>query len=160
LCAVGVALVSQGAQASSTSYFSGGQCTGYPFPAYVTRSSSSGEVYADTVTDDPEVLGDRLMCAIERSSNESIASTPAAPKDLLSATITVSESSGSCELWLSTPTVSGDGIAGVHPIEDDGMPSTASGYTQYKYQISAYEDYAFAYFICDAHILGYSITED
>jgi len=160
-CVVAVALVCQNAQATSTtSYFSGGQCTGYPFPAYVTRASSSGEVYADTVTDYPEVLGDRLMCAIERSSDAVMGSTPATPKDLMSATITVSEYGSSCELWVENLTTAGDGIGEVHPVYDNGTPNTASGYTKYTFELTSYQDFPFAYFICDTHVLGYSITED
>lgn len=158
LSGLGIALASQPAAATTTSYFSGGQCTGDPFPGYATRSMSSGETEPQLTTY-PAGMGDALMCAIERSSSngsDRCVLTPATPLNLQSASVTIS--SGSCSLVLTEPD-GGEAISDEQTFGAGGGTSAGNGFYTYPYTVSAYQSYPFAYFLCTGNVLGYSITE-
>ena len=159
LIGLGIALASRPAAATTTSYFSGGQCTGFPFPGYAVRSMSSGGTEPQLTTY-PEGMGEALMCTIERSSSNGSNRcdlTPATARVLEAARITTS--SGNCSLVLYAPD-DGEAISTEQTSGFVGSSSTGNGYTEYVYAIDGdYETYPFAYFLCDGHVLGYSIDE-
>ena len=159
LSGLGIALASRPAAATTTAYFSGGHCTGYPFPGYAVRSMSSADTEPQLSTY-PEYMGEALMCPIERSSSngpDRCDLTPVTPRVLEKAHITTS--SGSCSLVLYAPE-DGEAISEEQTAGWVGSSSTGNGYTEYEYDIDrSYQSYPFAYFLCDGIVLGYSIDE-